>query len=205
MAERGDGLYVALGDSTGVGVGASDGRGYVARLHERLCAQRTGYRLLNLCESGATSLRVATVQLPRARAARATLATLFVGTNDLLHGTSPEQFGAHIETVAEACKQQGIPLLLCTLPDLSHAPAARFFLDTAGMRKQLLATRTLAYNARILACARQHGHAVHDLFDIALHDRAHYFSRDGFHPSSEGYAELAQELWPAFAELALRA
>jgi acyl-CoA thioesterase I len=205
MMEASDGLYVALGDSTGVGVGASDGRGYVARLHERLRAERTGYRLLNLCTSGATSAHVVTVQLARMRSVRATVVTLFVGTNDLLHGVSPEHFGANIATVARSCEEHAIPLLLCTLPELSHAPAARFFLDTAGMRKQLLATRTLAYNARILACARQHGHAVHDLFDIALHDRAHYFSRDGFHPSSEGYAQLAQELWPAFQQVALRA
>lgn len=35
-------VYIALGDSTGVGVGARDGKGYVARLFERFERERPG-------------------------------------------------------------------------------------------------------------------------------------------------------------------
>src|SRR5687767_586281 len=43
--------YVALGDSTGSGVGATEG-GYVARLFKRLVAHRPDSKLINLCVSG---------------------------------------------------------------------------------------------------------------------------------------------------------
>ena len=46
-------VYVALGDSTGVGVGARRGGGYVARLFERIERVRPGSRVVNLCVSGA--------------------------------------------------------------------------------------------------------------------------------------------------------
>ncbi len=44
-------VYAALGDSTGAGVGASDGRGYVARLFVRIEHERPRSRLINLCVS----------------------------------------------------------------------------------------------------------------------------------------------------------
>lgn len=73
-------LYAALGDSTGVGVGASDGRGYAVRLFERLRVQRADVRLLNLSVSGATSRGVIEMQLPRALTASPRLATVFIVT-----------------------------------------------------------------------------------------------------------------------------
>src|SRR5436309_1752244 len=46
-------VYVALGDSTGVGMGARKGGGYVARLFERIERERPRSRVVNLCVSGA--------------------------------------------------------------------------------------------------------------------------------------------------------
>src|SRR5687768_2353819 len=54
--------YVALGDSTGSGVGATQG-GYVARLFKRIVTHRPGSRLTNLCFSGATTSDVLREQL----------------------------------------------------------------------------------------------------------------------------------------------
>lgn len=90
------GTYVALGDSLGVGVGASDpGRlGYVARLSEAVGAGA----LVNLSVSGETSgSLLGGAQLSAARQAildadpQATLVTLDIGGNDLLRliGTEP--------------------------------------------------------------------------------------------------------------------
>src|SRR5688572_4202337 len=55
-------IYLALGDSTGSGVGAREG-GYVARLFRRLETSKPGSTLTNLCVSGATSEDVLTGQL----------------------------------------------------------------------------------------------------------------------------------------------
>jgi lysophospholipase L1-like esterase len=193
--------YVALGDSTGVGVGAADGRGYVARLHERLRRDRPDVELLNLCTSGATSDRLLAWQLPRALAALPAFATVFIGTNDLLHGVTPESFGANIERIAQSFAERRSRVLFCTLPNLAHAPAAQRYLGLVGLKRQLLETRALAFNERIVERAKAHGHLAHDLSDVALHDRSHFFSSDGFHPSSEGYEELARQLWPELRAL----
>jgi len=48
-------IYVALGDSTAVGVGAERGGGYPERLAQRLAAAGTPVRLVNLGVSGATA------------------------------------------------------------------------------------------------------------------------------------------------------
>jgi acyl-CoA thioesterase-1 len=55
-------VYVALGDSTGSGVGARNG-GYVARLFKRMVERRPGSRLVNLCVSGSTTTDVLRGQL----------------------------------------------------------------------------------------------------------------------------------------------
>ena len=58
-------VHVALGDSTGVGVGAREGGGYVARIFRRVERERPGSRLINLCVSGATTADVLREQAGR--------------------------------------------------------------------------------------------------------------------------------------------
>src|SRR5688500_11336764 len=77
--------YVALGDSTGAGVGARNG-GYVARLFSRIEAVRSGSTLTNLCVSGATSADVLNRQLERGVAANPNLVTLGIGINEIGRG-----------------------------------------------------------------------------------------------------------------------
>ena len=59
-------VYVALGDSTGAGVGAREG-GYVVRLFKHIEERRPGSKLSNLCVSGATTADVLRAQLERGR------------------------------------------------------------------------------------------------------------------------------------------
>jgi acyl-CoA thioesterase-1 len=195
-------LYAALGDSTGVGVGALDGRGYVARLFERLSRISPQAQLMNACVSGAQSADAVARQLPRVLAAKPALITVFIGINDLIRAVAVDRYGENIEHIARSLADVETRALFCTIPDLAHAPAAQTFLSALGVQRSLFETRTLALNARILECARRHGHATQDLFGVTLRDKEHFFSRDGFHPSSQGYEELAEQLWPAFEQLA---
>ncbi|MCA1558682.1 MAG: SGNH/GDSL hydrolase family protein, partial [Acidobacteria bacterium] len=73
--------YTALGDSTGAGVGAREGGGYVARLFVRIKKERPDSRLTNLCVSGATTENVLHEQLTPAISSRPTLITLGIGIN----------------------------------------------------------------------------------------------------------------------------
>ena len=68
-------VYVALGDSTGTGVGATNG-GYVARLFNHIQPIRPGSTLVNLCVSGATSADVLHNQVEAGVAKHPQLVTL---------------------------------------------------------------------------------------------------------------------------------
>jgi acyl-CoA thioesterase-1 len=186
------GLYVALGDSTGVGVGAQDGRGYVVRLYERMRARAPGLRLLNLCVSGATAPMAAASQLPRALAAQPDLVTVFIGTNDALWG-SFDGFARATAAISSALGAREIPTALATLPNLAHAPLA----SSPQLRSQraALERKLLAFNDHLRGLAVRDGHTLVDVFEVGLADVPHYFSADGFHPSSDGYAALAEYMW----------
>jgi acyl-CoA thioesterase I len=75
-------VYVALGDSTGAGVGAKEG-GYVARLFKKVSERRPGSRLFNLCVSGATTADLLRGQLDRGVAINPDLVTIGIGINDI--------------------------------------------------------------------------------------------------------------------------
>lgn len=189
--------YAALGDSTGVGVGASDGRGYVAHLYERLARKVPHAKLANLCVSGATSEGVLREQLSRARSARPAVVTLFVGGNDLWRGVTPGRFSAHVHTIVAGLRGTGAPVSVATLPNLAHAPLAALAGPLIGLEVSAIEDRVRAFNHEILRAAQAHECSVADLFSVGIADAAHYFSHDGFHPSSLGYARFAEVAWPA--------
>lgn len=187
-------VYVALGDSTGVGVGARKGGGYPARLLERLVRVRPGSRLVNLCASGATSGDVLRGQAGRVGEARPTLVTLSIGINDVSRQVSPEQFARNYEEIlARVREQTDAPVVLSNLPDISHAPAVPAFLrDEARRRIEL-------FNARIAEAAARHRLPLVDTYaksQAVIPKHPEFFSPDGFHPSDEGYEFWAFEMWP---------
>src|SRR5215204_7510499 len=98
-------VYVALGDSTGAGVGARKG-GYVQRLFNRLVERRPESRLINLCVSGATTADVLRGQLERGVAMNPDLVTVGIGINDIGHGLTLEQFSKNYEEILSTLKEK---------------------------------------------------------------------------------------------------
>ncbi|HEX8501711.1 MAG TPA: SGNH/GDSL hydrolase family protein [Pyrinomonadaceae bacterium] len=187
-------VYAALGDSTGVGVGARKGGGYVARLFHRIERARPGSRLVNLCVSGATTADVLRSQVGRVGAESPTLVTLGIGINDVTRQVSPEQFARNLEEiVARLRAQTGAPVVVSNLPDVSHAPAVPAFLRDEARRRIRL------FNARVAEAASRHGLHLADSFGksaAVIPSHPEFFSPDGFHPSDEGYEFWAFEMWP---------
>jgi lysophospholipase L1-like esterase len=187
-------VYVALGDSTGVGVGARKGGGYVARLFERIERVRPGSRLVNLCASGATTGDVLRAQVGRVGEAKPSLVTIGIGINDLTRQLPAEQFARNFdEIVARLRAQTGAPAVVSNLPDISHSPAVPAFFREEARR------RLCEYNERIAAAAARHGLHFADSFEksaAVIPEHPEYFSADGFHPSEEGYEFWAFEMWP---------
>src|SRR6218665_724781 len=88
--------YVALGDSSGVGVGGRQG-GYVEHLFQRLRRTRDGVCRLTLAVSGATSATVLSGQLSRPHRASPHVVTLGVAISALWPGVTPGQFESHMD------------------------------------------------------------------------------------------------------------
>ena len=187
-------VYVALGDSTGVGIGATKGGGYVARLFERIERVRPGSRLVNLCVSGATTGDVLRSQVGRVGAERPTLVTLGIGINDLVRMAAPEQFARNFEEVVTRLREQtDAAVVVSNLPDISHAPRVPGFLRGEARR------RLRHFNERIAAAAARHRLHLADSYTKSaevIPNHPEFFCPDGFHPSDEGYEFWAFEMWP---------
>jgi acyl-CoA thioesterase-1 len=188
-------LYTALGDSAGVGFGASDGKGYVSRVFSRLERAVPNARLLNLSISGATSSTVLDRQVDRAVASKPSLVTLFIGGNDLWRMVDPDRFHKNLEAIATRLDKTGAPVLLGNLANMSHAPVAAYAQSLVGVSKEMIEQQVKAFNRAVSAVASKHKFTLVDLFGVGIVDRPHYFCGDGFHPSSEGYAVWADVLW----------
>lgn len=186
-------VYVALGDSTGSGVGAVDG-GYVIRLFKRLLEKRPGSQLANLCVSGATTDDVMRGQLTNGVSKNPHFVTLGIGINDIGHGFSLEQFAQNYDRILSTLKEKtDAQIIVTNIPDISSAPVV-----PSSMRAQYH-QKIVTFNQRLEEIANSHGATIFDIYSITtreLPSHPEYFSRDGFHPSDEGYEFWAIEMWP---------
>jgi len=188
-------VYVAFGDSTGVGVGARQG-GYVARLFERIARARAGSNVKNFCISGAETADVLRGQLTRLDTVTRppTLITLGIGINDVSHGVTPEQFARNYEEIITRLKSRSdAPIVVTNIPDISTAPRVPAFLhDQVQGRIRL-------FNERVAGIAARHELLLVDTYDMSrevIPKHPEFFSPDGFHPSDEGYEYWAKMMWP---------
>jgi acyl-CoA thioesterase I len=188
--------YVALGDSTGVGVGARNG-GYVARLFLNIVSERPESKLTNLCVSGATTEDVLRSQLRRGIAGNPNLVTLGIGINDIGHGIGVEEFARNYEEIlSELRKGTSAKIVVTNIPDISSAPRIPEF-----ARRQYQQA-IIVFNERLEAIAARYEVTLFDVHSTTrdqLPSHPEFFSSDGFHPSDAGYELWAREMWPVTA------
>jgi acyl-CoA thioesterase-1 len=188
-------VYVALGDSTVYGLGASSpSTHYVARLFWRLHAEYPLTRLANRGTCTATTADVLAHQVPDAIMDHPHLVTLSVGPNDLRQGRSPQDFGARVEVILERLQRDtDAAVILNALPDLALSPRFR------EPERSMVAALTRHYNHALQHVADNFGI---ELVDLSITDRVEgdpqrFFSDDGYHPSDAGYAAWAGAMWEA--------
>ncbi len=188
--------YVALGDSTGVGVGASNG-GYVIRLFRKLEQRRAESTLKNLCVSGATSEDILRNQIDAGIAANPNLVTVGIGINDIGHGVSVDQFGLNLQNILSRVKSEtGALIVVTNIPDISTSTRIPQSLR-AQYQQQII-----EFNKKLQEVADANGAVVFDIYSITkdeLPKHPEYFSDDGFHPSDQGYELWAEKMWPTLA------
>jgi lysophospholipase L1-like esterase len=192
-------VYVALGDSTGAGVGAREG-GYVARLFKRIEEQRPGSTLSNLCVSGATTADLLRDQLEKGVALNPDLVTVGIGINDIGHGLTLEQFSKNYEEILSTLKEKThAQIVVANIPDISTAPRIPRVMRSQYQRQ------IMQYSQRLEKIANRYGGVtVFDVYSITrdeLPSHPEYFSSDGFHPSDQGYELWATQMWPTVARV----
>jgi lysophospholipase L1-like esterase len=199
--------YVALGDSTGVGIGDQTDGGYPERLFRRLKSLGVHSGILNLAQSGATTRDVVQGQVQKAISMRPSLVTLGVGTNDLWRMVPVGTFEMNLKLISNALEASGAEIVVSNLVDLSHAPLASMVETWLGVSRSLFLRRVQELNDRLNALARRPRFTVVDTFSVSareLPSHPEYFSPDGFHPSAKGYDRWAELMWPAVEVVAAR-
>ncbi|CAG7605312.1 SGNH/GDSL hydrolase family protein [Leucobacter soli] len=178
--------YLALGDSTGQGIGASTpGRSYVGQLAERI-EEHLGapIRVTNLCFSGATSYLCARDQLPRAAgplAAAPDLVTLDIGANDIADW-DPVAYHRHLRLILDALPAHTV---LGEVPCFHLPWNERKVGEANRILHRIAADRGLAV-VPIHAATRARG-----LAGVLTE-----FAEDAFHPNDRGYEIWAETFWP---------
>ena len=185
--------YVAIGASDAVGVGAHDPEteGWVPRLGAKL---GSNVRVVNLGISGSTLAQALDEQLGPALDARPDVVTVWLAVNDLNARVPLDQYAANLDTLLGRLEATHARVLVGNVPDLSRLAVSR------GLEPGPLAAEVARWNLAIAEVVARHGATLVDLFSRwqEVADHPEYLSADGFHPSSDGYARLAE----VFAEAA---
>jgi len=190
--------YVALGASDAVGIGTTQPstQGYVPLIEQHL---PKGSRLINLGISGIQLHQALTQELPLALATNPRLITIWLVANDFVGHVVYNDYMSDLNTLLQQLRAgTKARIVMANLPDLTLLPA---FSQLTATQKRTMRTQIQHWNAGIAAIAARYHVTVVDLFAQRSQLTAHpeYVSSDGFHPSAQGYAVLAQLFWRAIA------
>jgi len=188
--------YVALGASDAVGVGsnAPGSQGYVPLVAARL---PKGSHLINLGISGIRLHEALSKELPLALSTSPDLITIWLVANDFIDGVTYDNYIHDLNTLLQQLHSgTHARLVMANLPDLTLLPA---FAHQTTTQKTQTRAEISQWNAGIAQLAARYGTVLVDLFSLGSQLTAHpeYVSRDGFHPSPSGYAQLANYFWLA--------
>lgn len=180
--EPGGLVYVALGDSTAQGIGASGpDRGYVGVLADRMRAS-TGrpVQVVNLSRSGARVADVVVDQLPRLAGLAPDVVTVAVGAND-------------VKRYDRARFRRDVDALLAGLPPGTFVADVPWFMHGAFGRSSDEAAAYVAASAvaRDLPVARLYQATRERGWGAMLSD----FAPDWFHPNDRGHRVWADAFW----------
>lgn len=199
-------MYVALGASDALGVGADDPntQGYVPIIISRL-PKTAG--ALNLGVDGISLHEALTQELPQAIRAQPSLVTVWLVGNDFKDCTPIKQYGADLDNLlTQLHDKTHAQVFVANTPDMSALPAFQggsvIPLGRCFTTMSLADIRAMAqqWNTVIDPIVAKHGDVLVNVFNSALSTQPDLISpHDGFHPSTKGYAMLADLFWAQIA------
>jgi lysophospholipase L1-like esterase len=185
--------YVALGDSTAEGMGASKvERSYTHIIYASLKERYRSTKYYNFARSGAILADVVEKQLPKALEASADLITISVGANDIIRRTKSDEYERLLRKLLQTLQRQtDATVVISTVPDLSLTPSVPKLLRTYS---RYMANKL---NEIILRTAEDTNTVVVDIFNDSralLKIFPEAVASDGWHPSDFGYAIWANSI-----------
>jgi acyl-CoA thioesterase I len=175
-------IYVALGDSTAQGIGASSpANGYVGLLAKRI-ESKTGrpVHVINMSKSGARSKDALEDQLPKLLQLKPDIVTIEIGANDL-HIWDATAFRDHLDQ------------LFATLPEHTVISDVPYF---GGGRHRSRNQKAEEANKILGELAQKYNRKVAPLYSVTKErDSWLNYSTDYFHPSNRGYQNWADAFW----------
>ena len=203
--------YVALGDSYTIGTSVRPAERWPDQLVAALAAEAEAagrqppLELVgNPAVNGFTTRDVIAVELPQLAGLEPELASLLIGTNDVIQGLGEDRYQANLEVILDAVTALTGPgrLFGVTSPDYTVTPAGRDYGDpvvrSAGLRR---------HNAIFAGVLAARGIPVVDIHDLSLGaatDRS-LVAGDGLHPSGAQYRLWVDRILPIVRDLAARA
>jgi lysophospholipase L1-like esterase len=192
------GLYVAVGASDAVGVGARRPRreAWPRLLYRQAFGPRT--RFVNLGVSGATVASALAGQVPQAERLAPDVVTVWLVVNDIVAAVPVADYEAGLDELVGRLRRAGADrLLVGNCPYLDHLPAYLLWRAVGVLPEPDEANRIVdSYNAVIQAVVTRHDATLVDLRAAGLAARRAgveptLFAGDGFHPSTAGHQALA--------------
>ena len=186
--------YVAIGASDTFGIGADDptSENWAADLAAKM---GSGVRLINLGIPGITLHQALSVEVPVAIDAHPDLVTIWLALNDLANNVPIDSYTHDLDLLLSRI-QAAAPharIAIANVPDLTLLP----YFNTTD--PQTLYAQVQSYNAAIASVAKRHSVIVVDLYQQwqELRNHPEYISGDGLHPSTLGYAQIADLFYQA--------
>ena len=190
-------VYVALGASDAVGVGATDPNrtAYIPLLISRLPPHA---QALNLGVNGYTVHQALANELPPALAAEPTLVTVWLVGNDFRQCTPLTSYQRDLDSLLGQLETRTrAQVFVANAPDMSLLPAIRDGSPAClrGQSPARIRAVVEQWNAAIGATVAKRHEVLVDLFHSDLAAHPNYIASDGFHPSDAGYRRLADLFW----------
>jgi lysophospholipase L1-like esterase len=190
IKQPGEIVYVALGDSTAQGIGATKPEnGYVNLVASKL-AEATGrtVRVVNLSESGAEIPDVLSRQIPKITLYNPDFITISIGGNDINRGVSKQEY---INRISALVKELPEDTLINDSPYFERGKKEEIAQLSVQLIEQYAQTRNLLHVR------------LHDATKVHFEDWDQY-SYDLFHPSDKAYKVWADTYWQAAQPAVMR-
>lgn len=186
-------VYVAIGDSSVEGVGASHHtKSYPSLVFEKIKLTYPEGEYHNLGKSGDRIKHVIENQLPQALVLKPNLVTVSIGVNDIRGRVKLSQFEKDlVYLICSLQRETDAKVIITNIPDFSSLPSLPIYIRIAS--KILI----LRFNKSIEKISDNFGLTLVDIFKVSrklCKQWRDFISNDGYHPSDAGYAIWAETI-----------